>query len=60
MLLGPIAHAPPASRKERLLLAMANLAPHPTFFPAYLAPPFAFPHLITRPFENGATRQEVA
>jgi hypothetical protein len=31
---------------ERLLLAVADLAPHAAFFPAHLAPPFAFPHSI--------------
>ena len=45
---------------ERWLFAVADLAPHSAFFPAYLATPFAFLHQINWPFGNGAVRQEEA
>jgi hypothetical protein len=34
------------------LLAVADLGPHPAFLASHLAPPFAFPHPIKRPFGN--------
>jgi len=35
-----------------VLLAVADLAPHPALFPAHLASSFAFPHRLNRPFLN--------
>jgi hypothetical protein len=43
---------------EGVLSAVPDLAPHPTFFPAYLASPFTFPHPINRPFGNGAIKRQ--